>query len=63
MILNIRLQKSDLKKIFYYVYKYKIAIYKSNLLFDQNGNLKIAVVISLYFILTLLLSTGGLGYT
>ena len=32
-ILSIKLQKSDLKKIFYYAYKYKIAIYIGSLLF------------------------------
>lgn len=47
IISNVWLQKSDLKKIFYYIYKYKIAIYISGLLFYKNDNfMKIAIIIS-----------------
>ena len=52
IIPRIRLQKSDLKKISYYVYKYKIATYISSLLFHQSGNLIIAIATSFYFMKT-----------
>ena len=63
VILYIRLQKSYLKKIFHYAYKYKIAIYTSDLPFHQSDNFKIAIATSFYSTETLLLSTGSLGYT
>lgn len=62
VISNIKLQKGDLKKIFQYTYKYKIAICVGGLLFYQSGNLKITIATFFYFIETLLLLTGSLGY-
>ena len=63
VISSIRLQKSDLERIFYYAYKYKIATYISNLLFYQSGDLKTAIAIFLYSMKISLLLSGGLGYT
>ncbi len=48
VVLSLRLQKSDLKRIFYYTYKYKITIYIGGLLLYQNTDLKIAIATSLY---------------
>ncbi len=62
LISSIRLQKSDLERIFYYTYKYKIAIYTDSLSFHQSANLKIAITTSLYSIETSLLLASGLSY-
>lgn len=58
----IRLQKSDLKIIFHYIYKYKIITYTGGLPFYLSGDLQIAIAISFYFIDTSLLLMCGLGH-
>lgn len=63
VIPSIRLQKTDLKRIFYYIYKYKITTWIDNLPFYQSSNLKIAITTSFYFIEISILSASGLGYT
>ena len=62
VISSIILQKKDLRRIFHYAYKYKIATCTVDLPFYQSGNLKIATAISLYSIETLLLSIDSLGH-
>lgn len=62
IISSIRLQKSDLKRIFYYIYEYKIATCKGDLLFHKSGDLKTAIAISFFPTETSLLSMDGLNY-
>lgn len=62
VMLSIRLQKKDLKRIFHYTYKYKIIKCINSLLFYQSDDLKTAIAISFYSIETLLLLTSGLGH-